>query len=183
MVFKKPFLFVVFVFLFLSACSSLVQEDEDDFIDDIFEQDFRTTVEVLSHLGGDSSVVRVSAIEDVVCDVATNTLSFTLINRGFRVWSLNQRAAPDDQESVNIQVYLNGLQVNSRDQQTHPETSEVLFGPHSRFSENCGSQQIVRPSASVRCELSPVLLQETNVLRVQTHHADPDDQIRFRCVE
>lgn len=127
-------------------------------------------------------------LERVTCDASTKTITFSIENRGERNWNLDLQAPIIGGDEVNVRVFVNGYEANRHSPQRHPDTREVMFGPETPFSANCGGEPVLGPGQQVECTLTPVPLNRgtgsvdqrgVNIIRLDS--PSTDRTIEFTC--
>lgn len=141
-------------------------------------------------LGGGDMQILGSKIGEVGCDEAEQKVTFTFENTGIYTWSLDQEIGFTTQGDVrNVKVFMNHrYEMNSGKDQYHPATSELMFGPNDKFSDNCGGVTELAPGEAATCTLLPVPLNEgsgsndlTGVNYILIDSPSVDDLIEFTC--
>lgn len=129
-----------------------------------------------------------SQVESVVCDADENRITFTIENFGERTWNIDQNAPLVGGEQANVKVFVNNYEANRKSPQYHPDTREVMFGPETPFSANCGGQATIAPGDSVQCTLYPVALnrgsgsiEQRGVNNIRLDSPSKDRTIEFTC--
>ena len=112
-------------------------------------------------LAGDKIRDTVGGIVDIQCDLATETLTFTIVNEAEENWQLNQEVGFTPPEGlVSAAVFVNNYEVNRGTPQY--KGGKPLFGPNDQFSDNCGGVEELAPGARATCTLTPVPLHAEN---------------------
>lgn len=112
---------------------------------------------------------KTSALEQVTCDKATRSVTFTFKNNDpARSWQLNQEVAWDaPKDLVAVDVLINNYEVNGRNR--YINNGETFFGPNWPFSENCGGVKVLAPGQQVTCTVTPVPLKTPTALSAGTN--------------
>lgn len=126
-----------------------------------------------------------TALDEVICDSAAKSVTFSFKNTDTRDWELNQNVPwPAPADLAPVRVYINSYEVNGR----NPYIKEGVrqFGPAEKFSDNCGGVQRLAPGDSVTCTLTPVPLKEANDLiagknEILVHAPTSKQTIQFIC--
>lgn len=162
----------------------------DDVVDAAPVEGEAVVIDTSDHLGGGSSEALGSKIEGVACSKEENKVTFSFSNAGESTWSLDQTVGFGASGDLkNVKVFMNHrYEMNSGRTQFHPETREVMFGPNTKFSDNCGGVTELAPGETVECTLYPVPLNEgsgssdlNSVNYILIDSPNIDDLIEFTC--
>jgi len=131
---------------------------------------------------GNTTEVSTLKIDDVLCDKATKKITFRFKNDDTKSWQVNQAVGfPAPKDLAPLRVFINSYEANNPN--GYLKDGVRYFGPATKFSDNCGGVEVMKPGDDITCTLTPIPLKSATTLSAGTNTIFVDTPTSHHIIE